>query len=287
MIDDLDEALRQLLIAELPIVSNEVDIAFEPPTRDWSARLSRPTLNLFMHDLRENNKLRTQQPYLGVSKSGNSATISPNSVRLDVHYMATAWANDPSDEHRLLTRALMVFYRYQVLPEQYLSGQLESQDYDIWLKIAQYDQRDLRREIWSVLDNVMRPIVDLTITLAIEPHEEWTVPLVRETSLGFGQFSSQNLSSTADFGGGSSFTFATNDQFYTVSGLVQSGEPLRHLSVQLLEIAVPVTIYPSGHYVVQNLRAGDYTLLVSTGEGEPTMHSITVPSSPSEYDIFL
>jgi hypothetical protein len=61
MIDDLDEALRQLLIAELPIVSNEVDIAFEPPTRDWSARLSRPTLNLFMHDLRENNKLRTQQ----------------------------------------------------------------------------------------------------------------------------------------------------------------------------------------------------------------------------------
>ena len=67
--------------------------------------LSRPTLNLFMHDVRENNKLRTQQPYLENSLNGGMiGKVSPSPVRLDVHYMITAWANDPGDEHRLLGR---------------------------------------------------------------------------------------------------------------------------------------------------------------------------------------
>ena len=85
MIDDLDEALRDLLIREMPIANNEIDIAFDQPTRDWTSRLSRPTINIFLHDVRENNKLRTQQPYLGTSINSTTATMSVNPVRLDVH----------------------------------------------------------------------------------------------------------------------------------------------------------------------------------------------------------
>ena len=62
MIDDLDQVLRQLLIRELPIKNREVDVDFDQPTREWSGRLSRPTLNLFLYDLRENNKLRQTRP---------------------------------------------------------------------------------------------------------------------------------------------------------------------------------------------------------------------------------
>jgi hypothetical protein len=280
MIDDLDEALRELLIQDLPITNNEVDIAFDLPKREWSARLSRPTLNLYMHDVRENNKLRTQQPYLNSSINGFSATISGSAIRLDVHYMITAWANDPGDEHRLLSRTLMVLYRYHALPDEFMVGQLAGQEYDILFKVAQYDQRDIRRDIWSMLDNEMRPIIDLTVTLPIEPFGEWTVPLVRQTEIGFGQYDS-------GVGGGLDTGLLTADRFYSVTGTVFGAEAVDHLSIQLLELAVPVTVAPNGRYTIMNLREGQYTVEVWTGEGEPVRHVITVPSPPTEYDIQL
>jgi hypothetical protein len=288
MIDDLDEALRDLLVRDLPISNNEVDIAFDQPTRDWASRLSRPTLNLFMHDVRENNKLRTQQPYLGTSVSGVMATMSVSPVRLDVHYMVTAWANDPSDEHRLLGRMLMVLYRYKALPEEFQYGSLDGQDYEILMKVAQYDQRDIRREIWSMLDNEMRPIVDLTLTLAIEPYADWTVPLVRQTEISFGQMDPFGLNGgNGNNGSLNSSGLVIGDQFYSVTGMVHSTFPLEHLSVQLLELAVPVTVAPNGRYSILNLRAGTYTLEVWTGQDEATQHPIEVPSNPAEYDIYL
>ena len=276
MLDDLDEALRELLIRDMPIVNNEVDISFDLPKREWSARLSRPTINLFLHDVRENNKMRTQQPYLNSIPNGVSATTSPNSIRLEVHYMVTAWANDPSDEHRLLGRLLMVFFRYKSLPEELYFGQLLGQDFDIWLKVAQYDQRDVRREIWNMLDNEMKPIIDLTATIALEPEAEWTVPLVRQTEIGFDQMGTT-------YNGG---VFGA-DRFYAVMGTVHGAEGLSHLSIQLLEVAVPVTVTPTGHYTIQNLRAGEYTVVVWTGDGEPIRHPIVVPSPPEAYDIYL
>lgn len=286
MIDELDDALRDLLIRDMPINNNEVDIAFDQPTRDWTSRLSRPTLNLFMHDVRENNKLRTQQPYLGSTGNGVTATMSASPVRLDVHYMVTAWANDPGDEHRLLGRMLMVLYRYKALPEEFQYGTLSDQEYEILMKVAQYDQRDIRREIWSMLDNEMRPIVDLTLTLAIEPYADWTVPLVRQTEISFGQMDPFGLNNGSG-GNLNSSGLVIGDQFYSVTGMVHSTFPLEHLSVQLLELAVPVTVAPNGRYSIMNLRAGSYTLEVWTGQDEPTQHPIEVPSNPAEYDIYL
>jgi hypothetical protein len=277
MIDDLDEALRQLLIRDFPISNNEVDISFDQPKREWSQRLSRPTLNLFMHDMRENNKMRTQQPYLPHVTSGNSATVSPNPVRLDVHYMITAWANDPSDEHRLLSRTLMVLYRYKALPDEFKQGQLDNTDFDILMKVAQYDQRDIRREIWSMLDNEMRPIIDLTATIAIEPYDEWTVPIVRETEISFGQM---NNNFGMNGGGTLASPIGPSDRFYTVTGTVHGpDERFEFLSVQLLELAVPVTVAPNGRYSIYNIREGVYTVEVH--------HQIVVPSPPSAYDISL
>ena len=52
---DLDEALRALLKRELERHGFEgVDIAFDAPATDWSAKLTNPTVNLFLYDLREN-----------------------------------------------------------------------------------------------------------------------------------------------------------------------------------------------------------------------------------------
>lgn len=285
MIDDLDDALRDLLIRDMPIANNEIDIAFDQPTRDWASRLSRPTLNLFMHDVRENNKLRTQQPYIGATPNGLTATMSVSPVRLDVHYMVTAWANDPGDEHRLLGRMLMVLYRYKALPEEFFYGSLMGNEHDILMKVAQYDQRDIRREIWSMLDNEMRPIVDLTLTLSIEPYADWTVPLVRETQVSFGQMDPLGLN--GDGGGTTSSGFSLSGQYYSVTGMIHSAHPFEYLSVQLAEIATPVTVSPNGRYSIRGLRAGAYTLEIWTGQDAPIHHPIEVPSDPAEYDVYI
>jgi hypothetical protein len=40
MIADLDETLRQLVTAELPIKNGEIEVEFDQPKREWSARLT-------------------------------------------------------------------------------------------------------------------------------------------------------------------------------------------------------------------------------------------------------
>src|SRR5512137_1156548 len=108
MIDDLDEVLRQLLIRELPIKNGEVDVQFDQPKREWSAKVSRPTINLFLHDVRENAKLRQTQPMWDLTQNPDgTVTQRRKPVRVDLHYIITAWATEPEDEHRLLGRTLM------------------------------------------------------------------------------------------------------------------------------------------------------------------------------------
>ena len=54
VIADLDEALRRLLRRELERHGFEgVEIAFDAPSKDWSGKLTNPTVDLFLYDLRE------------------------------------------------------------------------------------------------------------------------------------------------------------------------------------------------------------------------------------------
>ena len=52
MIQDVDESLR-VLVRRDALNGGDVDIAFDAPTRDWSARRNTPTLDLYLYDIRE------------------------------------------------------------------------------------------------------------------------------------------------------------------------------------------------------------------------------------------
>jgi hypothetical protein len=110
MLADLDETLRQLLMAEIPVKNGEVEISFDQPKREWSGRLSRPTLNLFLYDVRENNVLRQHQ-WERLPDNGDGRAHLKRSPLSDCFYMLTTWAAEPDDEHRLLTRAMLALFR--------------------------------------------------------------------------------------------------------------------------------------------------------------------------------
>ncbi|MEM5776360.1 MAG: Pvc16 family protein, partial [Anaerolineaceae bacterium] len=99
MIADLDESIRQLLKLDMPIKNGEIDIVFDQPRREWSARLSKPTLNFFLYDVRENTTLRHHDmERLGNGRAGDMASLKRTPFRVDCSYIITAWAADPEDE---------------------------------------------------------------------------------------------------------------------------------------------------------------------------------------------
>jgi hypothetical protein len=186
VIDHLDEALREFLIRELPVRENEIDISFEQPRREWSARLNRPTLNLFLREIRENVRLRSPQPGSSQSVNGNVAVLQRQPVRVDLSYMATAWAKDPLDEHRILSRLLAALFRLRGVPDDLVAEHVPGQDAGVPMRMAGGDTTgSSASDMWSVLDNELRPAVDFVATLAIHPYADVTLPLVREVGIRY------------------------------------------------------------------------------------------------------
>lgn len=276
MINDLNQVLRQLLIRELPIKNSEVDIAFDQPKREWSARLSRPTLNLFLYDLRENQKLRQTQP-MWETKRNDDGTVTQRRkpVRLDLHYMITAWATEPADEHRLLTRTSMVLFRLPHLPQDLLPESLQNQPRTIPIMVGQYDELRNPTDVWNVLDNEMRPALPCVITLALDPHRPIVGPLVRTRELRVGPASVPSLRRFDEQ--------VEPDRFWTIGGTVRSDHPLESVGLTLVERGLKVPLRPEGRFVIGPLEAGEYTLAASVEGAEPRRFKITVPAA--DYDL--
>ncbi len=279
MIDELDEALRQLFIRELPIKNNEVDIAFDQPKREWSARLSRPTINIFLHDVRENVKLRQAQFQREPERTKDGRAVQHlNFIRLDLHYVVTVWATEPEDEHRLLTRALLVLFKNQELPIDLLPDSLKDQPWSVPLIVAQYETVEKPSDIWNVMDNQQRPAIMMVATIALDPTVPFTAPLVRTRELRFGQAATPALVQKVDGDGASG-------SYWTIGGAVRSQKPLTNLSIRMLENGQPVSLLGDGRFAIGNLKPGDYTLELSADGLKPKQQKITVPSPDYDFDL--
>jgi len=275
MISELDEVLRQLLIRELPIKNGEVNVEFHQPNREWSGRLSRPTLNLFLYDLRENSTLRQVDWEIGRNADG-TFTRQRKPARMDLHYMITAWATEPEDEHRLLTRTLLALFRHPSLPEDLLSESLQGQEVPVPVRVAQFDEFRSPADIWSAMDNELRPAIACTITLALNPYQLITGPLVRTRELRFGQATDLPDEEGLDAEAG-------QNHFWMVGGEIRGNGARDKARLTLVERGADVPIQPEGKFILGNLEAGEYTLEVSIEGRKPSRHKITVPSM--SYDI--
>jgi hypothetical protein len=173
---ELDETIRQILIRDVPINPSEVDINFEAPDREWSGRLTRPAVNCFLYDVRENVKLRMNT--WEETRKNNYATRQRGPMRVDATYQISAWARVPEDEHRLLWRVLAVLARHVTLPADLLQGALKDQPFPVSTSIAQPDQMPANfADLWQALDNRIRPVLTYVVTLALQPDVVEVTPL--------------------------------------------------------------------------------------------------------------
>jgi len=287
MIADLDETIRRLLQQELPIKNGEIEIKFDQPKREWSARLNRPTVNLFLYDLRENPVLR-QHGWEQIAGNGNGrgdnqlAHLKRTPLRVDCFYMLTTWASDPEDEHRLLSSALLALFRFPVLPADRLVGSLKKQPFEVPARLANHDRLTNPAEVWSSLDNEMRPSISYIITLALDPWVEITAPLVRTFTMRSGQavgmpelpsLQMDTVLERVDLGG-------------TVQS-AKSGDPLSGIQVAIKGTGLFTTTDTSGRFRLGSLPPGEYILVAWPEEGRPLEKAITLPGDGRAYDLQL
>ncbi len=268
MIEELDEVLRRLLTRELPVKNGEVNIEFHQPKREWSARLSRPTLNLFLHELHENNTLR--QTEWQIKRNGDgTATKKRTPVRMDLHYIITAWAAEIEDEHSLLSRTLLALFRHPTLPDELLTENLRDQPMPIPLRVAEPDALRSPADIWSAMDNELKPVITCTVTLALNPYQPLIGPVVKTRDLRFGQIDQGQ----------------SHDRFWMVGGRLRGADRFGNVHLKLVERGLDVTVAANGEFIIGNLESGVYTLAISTPERELPAHQLVVPSPA--YDIEL
>jgi hypothetical protein len=159
----VDDGLERYLRAKLPLPPDRGDIAFESPTNNWSAQLSRLTINLFLYEVRRSShpsRSATQRAVDGVSK----AQRKPPQPMIELGYLVTAWAGSAQDEHQLLGDVLSRFAAINTIPEEYLPGELSS---SVYLTVGE-DERNRPREIWTATGGSLKASFTLEATVAAD-----------------------------------------------------------------------------------------------------------------------
>ena len=278
MFQDVDETIRQLLIRDIPIKNNEVDISFDQPKREWSARLNRPTINFFLHNIHENVQLRHSQEWIINKNKDGTVTQRRIPVRLDLHYLITAWATEPEDEHSLLSRTLMALLRQPYLPEELLPEALQDQPKPIRMLVAQQEEtlRSLA-DIWSTLDNEVRAGLTLIVTITMDPYSPLITPLVRTVEIRIGQSHAPELRQLVEG--------SDPDVFWTIGGTINTDESPEDIQLKLVERGFIIPVQEDGSFAVSNLRAGEYTLELQLKGKKPKSHKILVPAPDYNLDV--
>src|SRR5215510_13342726 len=167
MLADLDETIRSMLKDELERHGFEgVDIAFDAPSRDWSGQLSKPTVNIFLYDLREAEQLRTAE-WTRIKRDGRTFDGRPPMV-MEASYAVTAWTQAVEDEHRLLSQVLAIFFAYPEIPPDKLNGRLAngSQAWPIKARIGQ--GKGEKSDFWSAVGGQYKVSLDYVVRLSVE-----------------------------------------------------------------------------------------------------------------------
>ena len=181
MIQDLDESLRALVRRDA-LNGSGVDVSFEAPTKDWSARRNTPTVDLYLYDIREDLVRREVmwEPERGAD--GRVTGRRPPPRRFKFSYLVTAWTQRPEDEHRLLSSLLSCFLANEFVPPDLLAGALAGTEIPVLLTIALPPPADRSlSDVWTALGGELKPSLDLVaIAPVIDTREQVAGPPVLE-----------------------------------------------------------------------------------------------------------
>ena len=272
MITDLDETIKKLLTEIGKIDHGEIDISFDPPDREWSASLgNKPTVNLYLYDIKENHELRGTEWYVG-KNNNNTATKRKNAKRINCSYLVTVWTKNIDDQHSLLWRVLHVLMRYPTLTPELLVGSLKEQEYPIITTAAQPDGLfGNTADFWAALDNQIKPSFNYVVTLPMDLDIAFTVPITKTRTLSVKRPDTEA------------------ERFTGIGGIVHlKGKPdsvISKATIVAKETNLTCQTNDDGQYLFLHIPEGKQTLQVLIPDKPTRTFEITIPSPSYDLEI--
>ncbi len=159
MLELIDGGLEAFLRASVPLSAVDVDVSFEAPDRDWSATLSRPTVNCFLWDLRRSSDKAVSGMQTVVANGQRS--YRPAFPIVELRYVVTAWTSDHSDERALLAGLLRSFLAAGVIQRQHLSSELDHLD-EPRIEMARAGEDHM--DVFKALEGKVKPGLNIVVS---------------------------------------------------------------------------------------------------------------------------
>jgi hypothetical protein len=309
MIQDFNTVLRELfrnqiialrLLPTDPLASVlDEQIGFRPPDQDWRGHVttnigSRRALNIYMIDVRQNRKLRSNQrqrvPNNGVWEE------QPAPHRIDCHYLITAWSPDNDAEDATQSELDLLYETLAVLLENsplnpsavYPPGSPDLNNIDpairqadLPLEAAPVEGFPKLAEFWGAMGEGYRwkPAIHMIVTLPVIRRVEIAGPMVTTRLIEYRQMGKPETAEIWIQIGGHVLDATVNPVLPMVDAWVQlettGGVALQTTKTNQL-----------GRFTFERLQPGPYQLRWRGGtHSEPPPRAIEIPSPTGEYDL--
>jgi uncharacterized protein DUF4255/carboxypeptidase family protein len=271
LIADLDGALRTLLRDELERHGFEgVEVAFDAPSKEWSGKLTNPTLDVFLYDLREAVERAGMTP--SEQRGNGGAIVTPPPLRLELTYAVTAWTKDVEDEHRLLSQILAVLFSHPRLPESAMNGRADAARLrEVEISVGR--PREEKADFWTSVGGQYKVSIDLAAHVTIESGASFVRgPEVRTQTV---------RTQLADRPRG------TMSELHRCGGVVRdgAGAPVADAWVALPDLGRWTASDGDGRFRLARVQAGNHRLLVRTAAGDEVERQIDVPGAPADLTV--
>jgi hypothetical protein len=267
-IADLDEALRNVLRHELGRHGFEsVDVAFDAPSKEWSGKLTNPTVDLFLYDLRE--AIDRGKISMNETRGNGHAQAAPPALRLELTYAVTAWTKAVEDEHRLLSQVLAILFSYRELPPDVLAeADGSSRLRDIETSVGR--PREEKADFWSAVGGQYKASIDYVVHVSVESGASYARgPEVR----------SQTVRTRLRDGAP-----RTMEELHRFGGTVRDADdqPVADAWVTVPDLGLWTATDRDGRFLFTKIRPGGLRLTVRTIDGGETDANVQVPGPPAD-----
>ena len=297
MLKALDTLLRDVLVDGLVAITSDAQVRFQPPDAVLRAdvvNLNQLALDIYLTDLRENRKLRSNERVRSID-SGIVFT-EPAPTRVDCHYLVTAWSPvqlspgiEPTlDEHQLLYDAAMVLIqsapfnpsRIYAPNSLKLAEWKDFQNTDLPSTVVPAEPFGKLSEFWTTMGPDMRwkPALYVIVTLPVVLLREMAgVPVTTSIT----SYQQDHVLESAEVWmqiGGSVLHTEPGGDVAVPNAWVQ----IETLTGTMLQRA---TTDDEGHFTFERLRPSQYQLRTGAMGLGTQLRVVNVPAESGEYDL--
>lgn len=267
---DLDESLKALLKGELDRHGfDNIDISFDAPSNQWSSKLSKPTVNVFLYDLKES--LERRQMQMNVQKTNGRVLEARPPLLLECTYAITPWSQAVQDEHRLLSQLLAILHSYPNLPTN-LPG-LSSTDQRFPLEGNVGAAKEGKANFWNLINGQFKVSIDYEVLISIDSGSVLKRgPEVRTRSI------------RTRMSDGPPSTIA---ELHGIGGTVSdpTGDLIANVWVVLPHQGLWTATDQNGYFVFKHVSPGKHPYYLRTPDGQSSEGEIEVPGKKTDLTI--